>query len=93
MTKKEKFDVAAAALESMLNASRLWEQYFLGFRDEWLDGNIDDNYVEWKKWAKKHEPYLWVTGAFEWDKTSLGIDTWSHFDHVWLTWICMNLNK
>lgn len=93
MTKKEKFEVAVARFEAFLSAGNLAEQYFLEFREEWLDGDSDENYTRWLRWAKERKPHLWVSAAFDWQNTSKGVDVWSNFDHMWLTWLCVILYK
>lgn len=93
MKQKEKIEVALAALEAQLVSTGLWREYFLGFRQTHLNGSAEENYTRWKTWAINLKPHMWVASALDWSETKSGIDTWSRFDYMWLTWIRNNLNN
>ena len=93
MTKKEKFDVAVAAFEALLDKNKLWEEYLMNFSKCKLKGDLQEIYTNWKNWASSTPPYQWVAGGFIWDSTPQGHTTWHYFDYDWLKWICKNLNK
>ena len=93
MTKKEKFEVAAAAFEALLGRNSMWKQYMQRFYLCKHLGNSDTIYTTWKKWAKSTPVHKWVKCAFVWSDTPQGHEIWRDIDYDWLTWICDNLNK
>lgn len=93
MTKKEKFEVAAAAFEALLGRNNLFNCYKKNFYLCKHLGSSDDIYTTWKMWAKDVPVHMWITGAFVWEETLQGHAAWHDIDYDWLRWLCANLNK
>lgn len=93
MKQGENFEIAVAAFEALLRNNGLWEEYMKYFNLHQLDGQSEEIYTDWKKWARETHVYHWITCAFVWNQALHSRDTWKHLNFAWLLCICVNTNN
>lgn len=93
MKTTEQFNVICAAFEALLNRHLLWQSYYQNFKRQKLEESNCQVYTTWKTWAINTRPELWLAGAFIWDKSEEGDQTWRAIAQKWENWLKANIKN